>query len=50
MRDFSILLVDDEELALTGLENGIEWEAVNVSKIYKSHSKDTAIRMLKTYL
>lgn len=49
MRDFSVLLVDDEELALTGLENGIEWDAVNVLKIYKSHSKDTAIRMLKTY-
>ena len=49
MREFSVLLVDDEELALVGLEEGVNWENVNVQKIYKCHSKDTAIRMLKTY-
>ena len=49
MREFSILLVDDEELALVGLENGVDWEAVNVAKVYKAHSKATAIRMIKTY-
>ena len=49
MRKFSVLLVDDEELALMGLEEGIEWESLNVDKVYKCHSKDTAIRMLKIY-
>ena len=49
MRQFSVLLVDDEELALVGLEEGVNWEEINIQKIYKCHSKDTAIRMLKTY-
>lgn len=49
MRDFSVLLVDDEELALNGLEEGVDWEGIGVLKIYKCHSKNTAIRMLKTY-
>ncbi|MCR5557716.1 MAG: response regulator [Butyrivibrio sp.] len=49
MREFSVLLVDDEELALVGLEEGVDWGNVDVQKIYKSHSRDTAIRMLKTY-
>lgn len=49
MRKFNVLLVDDEELALVGMEEGVEWEAVNIDKVYKCHSKDTAIRMLKTY-
>jgi two-component system, response regulator YesN len=49
MRKFNILLTDDEELALMGLEEGVEWENLNVDKIYKCHSKDTAIRMLQMY-
>lgn len=49
MREFSVLLVDDEEPALTGLENGLDWGNIHVNKVYKCHSKDTAIRMLKTY-
>ena len=49
MRKFSVLLTDDEELALLGLEEGVDWEKLNVEKIYKSHSKDTAIRMLNMY-
>lgn len=49
MRNFHVLLVDDEEPALVGLAQGINWESINVEKIYKCHSKDTAIRMLKTY-
>ena len=49
MREFSVLLVDDEEPALEGLEKGVDWKKVGISKIYKCHSKDTAIRMLKTY-
>lgn len=49
MREFNVLLVDDEEFALKGMEEGVDWEAVNVDRVYKSHSKNTAIRMLKTY-
>lgn len=49
MRKFNILLTDDEELALLGLEEGVKWENLNVDKIYKCHSKDTAIRMIKMY-
>lgn len=46
---YSVLLVDDEEPALLGLEEGIRWEELNVDRLYKTHSKDTAIRMLNTY-
>lgn len=49
MRRFSVLIADDEEVALLGLEEGVEWEAVHVDKVYKCHSRDTAIRMLRTY-
>ncbi len=49
MRKFHVLLVDDEELALVGMEEGVKWEAINVDKVYKCHSRDTAIRMLKAY-
>lgn len=50
MRKFHVLLVDDEELALVGMEEGVKWESINVDKVYKCHSRDTAIRMLKTYV
>jgi two-component system response regulator YesN len=49
MRKFNVLLVDDEEIALMGLEEGLEWENLNVDKVYKCHSIDTAIRMLQIY-
>ncbi len=49
MRKFNILLTDDEEPALLGLEEGVKWENLDVEKIYKCHSKDTAIRMLNMY-
>ncbi|WP_022769608.1 response regulator transcription factor [Butyrivibrio sp. NC2007] len=49
MKKFNILLTDDEEPALLGLEEGVNWEKLDVEKIYKCHSKDTAVRMLKTY-
>lgn len=49
MRKFSVLMTDDEELALLGLEQGVDWEKLNVDKVYKCHSKDTAIRMLQMY-
>lgn len=49
MRKFHVLMTDDEELALLGLEEGVNWEGLNVDKIYKCHSKDTAIRMMQMY-
>lgn len=49
MRKFHVLMADDEELALMGLEEGVDWEKINVDQVYKCHCKDTAIRMLRTY-
>ncbi len=49
MRKFNILLVDDEELAIRGIEQGVCWEKINVDRVYKAHSKDTAVRMIETY-
>lgn len=49
IRKFNVLLADDEEPALLGLEKGVNWETLNIDKVYKCHSKDTAIRMLNTY-
>lgn len=49
MRKFNVLIADDEEIALLGLEEGINWEELDVDRIYKCHSRDTAIRMLQTY-
>lgn len=49
MRKFQVLIIDDEELALRGLEEGVDWGNLNVHRVYKCHSKDTAIRMLKMY-
>ncbi len=46
---YHILLVDDEELALRGIEQGVNWDALQITKIYKAHSAQTAIRMLKAY-
>ena len=49
MRRFHVLITDDEEQAIRGLEEGIDWESLEVEKVYKCHSKDTAIRMLERY-
>ena len=42
MRRFSVLIADDEEVALLGLEEGVDWEAVHVDKVYKCHSSTHA--------
>lgn len=49
MRTFNILLVDDEEPALIGLEQGVNWGEIDIDKVFKCHSMGTAVRMLKTY-
>lgn len=43
---YEILLVDDEELALIGMENGVDWEALSVVTIYKADSMKSAMRLL----
>ena len=47
MRKFSVLLADDEELALLGLAEGVEWENLNIENIYKCRSKESAIQRLR---
>lgn len=46
---YHILLVDDEELALRGIEQGVDWAALSITKVFKTHNMETALRMLKTY-
>ena len=49
MEVYNILLVDDEELALRGIERGVDWDKVNITQVFKAHGKQTAIRMLESY-
>lgn len=46
---YHILLVDDEELALRGIERGVNWDKLMVDTVFKTHSMETAVRMLETY-
>lgn len=46
---YHILLVDDEEFALRGIEKGIDWDGIGITKVFKAHRKETAIRMLEDY-
>lgn len=47
MRNFSVLLTDDEENVLTSLEQGIDWEAIHVTQVFKAASLKEAIRILE---
>ena len=47
MKQYSVLIVDDEELALQGLELGIDWDSLNIHRLYKAHCRDDAVRLLK---
>ena len=49
MGQYAILLVDDEELALAGMENGVDWPALHITKIYKADSLERAIRMIERH-
>lgn len=48
MRTYSILLVDDEDFAIRGIEQGVEWAKIRISKVYKAHTVGSAIRMLES--
>ena len=47
MRQYSALIVDDEELALQGMEAGIDWDGLNIRRLYKAHCMDEAVRLLE---
>lgn len=49
MAYYSVLLVDDEELALAGLENGVNWEAIEVEKVYKADSMKSAMEAIREH-
>ncbi len=46
---YHILLVDDEELAIRGIERGVNWDSLSIDTVFKTHSMQTAVRMLTTY-
>lgn len=46
---FNILLVDDEELAIRGIEEGVNWDGLGIEKVFKAHSSSTAVRMISSY-
>lgn len=47
--NYNILIVDDEELAIRGIENGVHWDALKIEKIFKTHSAETAKRIIQDY-
>lgn len=49
MGNYEILLVDDEALALAGMETGVRWEALGVTKLYKADSMKNAVRILERH-
>ncbi|MCM1236898.1 MAG: response regulator, partial [Ruminococcus flavefaciens] len=49
MACYSVLLVDDEELALAGLENGVDWKAIEIEKVYKADSMKSAREAIQKY-
>lgn len=48
MRKFTILLTDDETLALNGLQDNVDWEALRVERLYKAQSKREATEILQS--
>ena len=41
---YSILLVDDEQLAIDGLRHGVDWEKLNIRKIWQANSMEEALK------
>ena len=42
----TLLIVDDEEIILNGLEEYIDWKALNISNVYTAGSADMALSIL----
>lgn len=49
MEHYEILLVDDEELALAGMVNGVDWTALGIGKIHRADSMGSAVRILEEH-
>lgn len=49
MGTYTILLVDDEELALAGMENGVNWASLGIDHIYKADSMGSAVRVIERH-
>lgn len=47
MNRYQVLLVDDEEMALWGMEQGIPWKDLAIEKIFKADSMKNARRILE---
>ena len=47
--NYNILIVDDEELAIRGIERGVHWEKLKIDKVFKTHTFETAKRILKVH-
>ena len=46
MDGYNILLVDDEELALMGMEQGIRWDSLGIGEVYKATSMSSALEVI----
>jgi len=44
---YSLLIVDDEEIILSGLEEYIDWRALDISTVYTASSADEALDVLR---
>lgn len=49
MGHYSVLLVDDEELALAGLKNGVDWHALEIEKVYQANSMKSAMEVIQKH-
>lgn len=49
MKGYSILLVDDEEIALMGLQKGVNWESLGITKCYCAAGIKDAFGVLKMH-
>ncbi len=49
MRMQEALLVDDEELALAGVLNGVRWERIGIGHVFTAHGLEEALRILRQH-
>ena len=49
MSEYHVLLVDDEELALSGLLNGVRWKKLGIRHIHTANSMDEALKKLSRF-
>ena len=49
MKHYEVLLVDDEELALSGLLNGVRWKELGIRRVYTANNMEDALRKLSSF-